>query len=495
MNEIDESKTKYFVIAIILLIVLGVILIIHFNNKSLVSGDTDKTTKKTTEKITEQTTEVVTTKKVEEKEEDISISNQDVYKSVIDENNNLIYNYKLTDEITNTDIIVSTPLEVNEFLKSNNVIGIYDISLYDMNMIKKTVSNSLINISIPITGNLVGYDNYKVVYIDENDNITDEEFNTTVSDGYINFSTTHLSKYGIIGTKTELVPLNNVVSLDEKVNIDILYNDELVNKDETLYITKYDKLMITVDGVDNYEVYYGLKNSNGDINYIRYIDEVIFDDITPYEEVKLMVKVVVGEDYIVDELNTVKVYDIIFDNNVLETEKNDENTNIGIIETDDEEPYLYNDEDMNNDIVVKEDENINIEDKAVVNLYGNIYLVEETDINNLELNGYLFIDTDERINSSNGIDMSNLYRITIYSEIFNYNGTKYTYRKDEYGNIIINRYVIEEDSEEETLKREENVIEDFTNIFKVNEEEQVVISIDEETNGLVIDKEESQLLD
>lgn len=40
-NELDESKTKYFVVAIILLIILGIILVIHFNNKSLVSGDED----------------------------------------------------------------------------------------------------------------------------------------------------------------------------------------------------------------------------------------------------------------------------------------------------------------------------------------------------------------------------------------------------------------------------------------------------------------------
>ena len=62
-------------------------------------------------------------------------------------------------------------------------------------------TNSLINIKIPLTEDLKGYENYKVVYINDKNEITDELFEVKVSTDYLEFNTTHLSVFGIIGTK------------------------------------------------------------------------------------------------------------------------------------------------------------------------------------------------------------------------------------------------------------------------------------------------------
>lgn len=491
--ELDKNKTKYFVIAIILLIILGVILIVHFNNKSMVSGDKEDTTKKTTEKVTKDETTKVTTKKVEVNE--ISV-NKDIYKSVIDDENKLLYNYKLTDEISDTDIIISKVLDLNEEYKNNNIIGLFDISLYDSNMIKKSVNNSLITISIPITGALIGYDDYKIVYIDNNSNITDEEFNTTINKDYITFDTTHLSIYGVIGIKNSEEPVNeeenNEVDLDD-VNVKIAFNNELVNNNDTIYTTTNDTVDITVSGVDNYKVYYGLQDKDNNMEYKEITSNKLFSDVTTYSELKLFIKVVIGSQEKTFELNTFKVYDIVYVNNNTSVD-----TVIGEVElAKDEESYDYSDEERNKDIAIVEDNEMDISDKVAVSVMGNIYLVEEVDISKLEMTGYLTIDTEEEIHAEDNINITNLHKVYINSEIFNYNGTKYTYRKDDKGNIIINKYVEqinEEEKVEEVLDTKTDVTDEFKEIFKnENKDEVITIDIDEETNGLVISKEESEL--
>ena len=84
---------------------------------------------------------------------------------------------------------------------------------------------------------------------------------------------------------------------------------------------------------------------------------------------------------------------------------------IGEIESENETPYDYSDKEINKDIVidniyeeqekvVKEtiinDEEIT-ENNATIKVNGNIYLVEKTDISELEMTGHLFIDTEEDI--------------------------------------------------------------------------------------------------
>ena len=262
--ELDEKKTKYFVIGIVLLILLGIVLIVHFNNKSLVSGDKDKnsTTKKTTTEV--KTTEVTTTKKrntVKQVNNVVQeVKEENIYKSIIDDDNKIVYNYKLTNEILDSDKLVSKKLEVNEYLKNNNVIGLFDISLYSSDNIKKSVNNSLINVSIPLTGDLIGYDSYKVIYVNDNGVITDEIFDINVIDGYIKFSTTHLSMYGIVGVKNNNnKPVEEVVDLTN-VTVDVLQNGNSV-KEQSVVASVNDVIDVRVNNITSeYKVYYALKN-------------------------------------------------------------------------------------------------------------------------------------------------------------------------------------------------------------------------------------------
>ena len=471
--ELDKNKMKYFVIAIILLIILGVILIVHFNNKSMVSGDKDNnTTKKTTEKVTsEPTKKVVTTKKVTESE--VSV-NEEIYKSVVDENTKLLYNYKLTDEINETDIIISKTLDINEEFKNNNIIGLYDISLYDANLIKKSVKNSLITISIPIEGALKGYDDYKIVYIDNDNNITDEKFNTTISDGYINFDTTHLSIYGIIGIKNTKEEESEDINLDN-VNVKIAFNNENVEDNNTIYSTLTDTVSIKVSGIDDYKLYYGLQDKDENMVYREYTSSTIFKDITAYSEFKLFVKVVIGKQYKIFELNTFKIYDYIY----LYDKNNPE------------EPGYTSEETVNyllKDVTVEDEEkketNLDPEKDTIINIEGNIYVVEKADLSELQMKGTLYIDTKDRINlgtitkeEQELISSKELDKIVIMNGYFNLNGIDYKYSIDKEKNVTITR--IEQDKETEVT---ENPFDTDVEIYPDDDENLVIEFIRDTSN-------------
>lgn len=488
--ELDESKTKYFVIAIILLIILGVVLVVHFNNKSLVSGEKeiDKTRPTikdvvTTEKYEYRDDEekVIKVNKKEEKVEEVI--NEVVYKSTIDENNNMIFNYKLTDEISDSDKIVSTKLSVVDSLKNSNVVGLYDISLYDVNNVKKSVNNSLITISIPL-GDLVGYDVYKVVYIDDNNVISDEVIDSKVEDGYIKFDAKHLSKYGIIATKKVIEEeIEEIIDLT-KVSIDVKINEKLVN-DTNLFVSTIDKVSVIVNELNKeYKLYYLLQNEENTNTYQEYNEEMFKDVETP-GKYKLSIKVEVSGEGKVFEIGTVNVFDIVF-----VYDKNEELTEdvvVGTIVDENGIESTYEDKETNKDIVIDnvieevieeetnevlelptdiekeieesntDDIEENLDDKATIKLNGNIYLVEKTDISELEMTGHLVIDTSEDITFSYENDKlltSNLYTITIKSKEFSLNGNKYTYEFVN-GDIVIKK--IEEEKEV--------VVEDFSNIF------------------------------
>lgn len=445
--ELDEKKTKYFVIGIVLLILLGIVLIVHFNNKSLVSGDKDKnsTTKKTTEV---KTTEVTTTKKknvvkqVNNSSEvvDNVTTNNNVYKSVIDDENKIVYNYKLSEEILDTDKLISKKLDINEYLKNNNVIGLYDISLYTNDNIKKNVSNSVINVSIPLTSELIGYDEYKVVYVNDSGVITDEVFDTSVSDGFIKFTTTHLSMYGIVGIKNnnddnkqteEVVDLTNV-----KVNLSL--NNNIVSSNDRIIVSKDDIISVNVLNLDKeYKVYYALRSS--DVNsvdtYNLYDSKIDVSGLEPTKKYNIIVKVVVGNTNAVFELNEINSYDIVYMNDGSKEET------VGEIRDNENNEIDYNKVEENKDIAVKDITSEELENKAEINIKGNVYLVDKTDLSNLNITGYLYIDTDKEISTKDKktIDMANIYKVTILSNKFTLNGVNYEYEVKEDGSIIITR--------------------------------------------------------
>ena len=494
--ELDEKKTKYFVIGILLLIVLGIVLILHFNNKSLVSGDKER--KDTTKKTTEVTTKEVTTKKSNSAKQISNVTEEkqnNVYKSVIDEENKIVYNYKLTGEILDSDKLVSKKLDISEYLKRNNVVGLYDISLYSSDNVKKNVSNSLINVSIPLNGDLIGYDSYKVVYINDSGVITDEVFETTISDGYIKFNTTHLSIYAVIGIKNITQDVKPVVDLSN-LTIDVLKNGEIV-KDQSVIASINDIIDIKVNNINNeYKIYYALKNdiNKDNLEYKEFVSGTILNSNTP-NKVVLSVKVVSLDTEKVFDLNEFNIYDIVYnyDKNteVIDEVNPDYVKNVGEVKDN------YENVDDNQNIVVKDvtgkDIVVDEEKQATVNINGNAYLVDKTDISNMKFNGYLVIDTDQQITFDYKIDMSDLYQITIKSKEFYFNDTKYSYE------IIDGKYFIKKiteikevvDEKEEITKSEEDVSEDK---FKENFDGDVIINTDKD-NNLVIKKKETDVKD
>lgn len=499
--ELDEKKTKYFVIGIVLLILLGIVLIVHFNNKSLVSGDKDKetTTKKTTEV---KTTEVTTTKKksvVKQVNNSTEVINSNVYKSVIDDENKIVYNYKLSNEILDTDKIISKKLDISEYLRSNSVIGLYDISLYSVDNIKKSVNNSIISVSIPLSSELIGYDEYKVIYINDNGVVTDEVFDTSVSDGYIKFTTTHLSMYGIVGIKNSVSePVEDVVDLTN-VKVSLSLNDSVIGNDRII-VSNNDIIKINVLNLDKeYKVYYALRSD--DVNsvdtYNEYVDKIDVSMLEPTKRYTIIVKVVVGNTNAVFELNEVNSYDIVY------TYDGKNEDTIGEIKDNDGNEIDYSNVDINNDIAIKDVTNDDVTDEAIVNVKGNIYLVDKTDISNLNITGYLYIDTDKMISTEDkkSIDISNIYKVTILSNKFNLNGVEYEYEVTDDGSIIISKISndikeiiytkpsVKEEvvSEETTVNEKEDTDVKFEDNFSGSND--IDISVDEDKNLVIVNKE------
>ena len=487
MENIDKTKTKYFVIAIVLLILLGVVLIVHFNNKSVVNIDNGTTTKKAEEPTTSEVIKT-TTKKVEEEKEEVAQS--DVYMSTVDSDNKLLYNYKLTDEIKETDILISKKEEVNETLASNDVLALYDISLYDADMNKKSVKNSSITVSVPIVGSLVGYDEYKVVYITDENVISDEKFDTTVSDEYIKFTTTHLSKYGIIGTKKEeKVEEEEEETFDfSEVKPELRFNSVIASEGETLYATGEDTLTIEVVGVETYNVLYAFKGkTDTELEFTEYTGGNILSKITPYEGATMFVRVVVGEDYNDYELNTIKVYDMILD-----YDKN--NTEYFEVESDDPVDRHI----LVNDISDPEEEDNHPEVISIGIPGDHVYIVDEADISKLYISGTLFIDTDKEVDlrttELEKIDTMDMEKIVITSEVFNLNGQTFRYQKTDDG-VLITRVVEEVEPVSEPVSEPESVVEDESDELKAMfdcDPELITISLDEEDN-LIIEFEEEEL--
>lgn len=85
----------------------------------------------------------------------------------------------------------------NKKVENTKLITLYDIKVSDgTNIIP--MSNGKFTISIAIDESETKYDNYKVIYIDDNGNIS-ETLDAKLVDGKIVFETSHLSIYGIVG--------------------------------------------------------------------------------------------------------------------------------------------------------------------------------------------------------------------------------------------------------------------------------------------------------
>lgn len=125
-------------------------------------------------------------------------------------------NYKLQisesskEEKTKAETKLEELYKDNKEVKDTTLITLYDIKISDgTNIIP--MNNGKFTISIDIDATKTKYDNYKVIYIDNNGKIS-ETLDAKLVDGKIVFETTHLSVYGIIGynnATTQTTPATN----------------------------------------------------------------------------------------------------------------------------------------------------------------------------------------------------------------------------------------------------------------------------------------------
>lgn len=435
----NNKKSIYFVILILLFITLGLVITIHYNNKTLVNINDDKKEKKDSDignidEVKEEIKNIDTNKTINitkinrVKTKKNNFNKYDMKKTIKDDNN-IFYTYNLSNEINNKDIIISTEININKTLENMNIIKLYDINLFNDKLSLKTVKNTSITIKIPAKNILNDYENIKVVYIKDNEII--EEYNTSIYDDYIEFTTNHLSTYGIIGTKKIDI---------EDINIEVYKNGKLINNDNN-YVSKNDSFDIKLNKtIKDYKLYYALTNDLEFINY-QELRNNLFNNLDAPKKYNLLIKLVINNEYKIYDMGTYNIYDIIYSNSINED-------NIGKLYDDNGEDlknedgndYIYNDKNINNDIVVKKDSDY-LDDKAIVKIFGNVYLVEKTDISNLFITGNLIIDTNEDIvtkNEINELDYNNIYSITIKNKEFMLNGIIYTYELIN-GEIIIKR--------------------------------------------------------
>ena len=106
------------------------------------------------------------------------------------------------EEIDNDYVLDIKKIEVKKELADKNVKYLIDINILKNNQAVQ-VNGIKMKIRIALPEDLKGYNNYKVVYI-LNDEIK-ETIPAIIEDGYIVFETSHLSQYGIVATSNEIV--------------------------------------------------------------------------------------------------------------------------------------------------------------------------------------------------------------------------------------------------------------------------------------------------
>lgn len=139
-----------------------------------------------------------------EKDNVVFVSNKKIAKS-----------YKLKVEDKKEDLVAQ---KVEKLLNNTNLLDLYDISV--MNGKKEvTMNNGSYIIKIKLDGKYDSYENFQVIYVDDNGKIK-EYIDTTIEDGYLVFKTSHLSQYGIVATPV----VSNITVYYDNTNIfDINY--------------------------------------------------------------------------------------------------------------------------------------------------------------------------------------------------------------------------------------------------------------------------------
>lgn len=141
-------------------------------------------------------------KKLETNDEKVIFESKDA----LNNSYKLIFTSKDEDELSKNNAKVSKVYEDNTKIKNLKLISLFDISVVDINNRVVPMENGDYTISLSLSDDMLMYDNYNVLYFDEDGNVG-ETIDAKIIDGKLVFSTSHLSSYGVVG-------YNNVGSTD-----------------------------------------------------------------------------------------------------------------------------------------------------------------------------------------------------------------------------------------------------------------------------------------
>ncbi len=132
-------------------------------------------------------------KKKEEKVEKTESSKLETDNVILISEKKLNKKYKLKEEDLREKEVAS---KVSQSITNKDLVSFYDVSVYNG---KKEVSmkNGKYTIKIKIDGPKDKYENYQIIYVNDEGEIS-EYIDGTLEDDYIVFETTHLSQYGVI---------------------------------------------------------------------------------------------------------------------------------------------------------------------------------------------------------------------------------------------------------------------------------------------------------
>ena len=296
----------------------------------------------------------------------------------------------------------------------------------------------------------------------------------------------------VIADSSVKVIKNKQTSNLKDIEVRIKINNEY--KEECL-VSVNDKIDIEINNLEeSYEVYYSIRNEELNTEY-KFFENNFLSSIKTPSKFNLYIKVIVNKYSKEFDMGEFSLYDIVYEHSSIENNKDTEigtifNEDGSIYKNEDNSEYLYENKDINKNIVIDNIELVEIDSKEEiipeesliteenfeevvgkdVNLKGNIYVIEETDLTEFDITGHLYIETEGNITIDKDIlTNSNLYSITISNSNFTINNESYYYE------------CIENEIKINNSKNEEILIKDVLDNSKVeiNENNELTIIKDE----------------
>ena len=111
-----------------------------------------------------------------------------------------------TNGIKDADIAVNnvTSQYANFENEYGNIVFVYDITFVDVNNQKVVLGQDTFKVTLGLSGSYVGNDQLVIIYIADDNSV--EKLESTVNGQYIEFTTTHFSKYAVVEPKSVTPP-------------------------------------------------------------------------------------------------------------------------------------------------------------------------------------------------------------------------------------------------------------------------------------------------